>query len=103
MKCHTVFNIILTAGLISQLGIKIIIASAFSSFPDLGLSLVNFSYSRQKEYEADEIGVRILNEANLDASGLANFSILSYNMPGIQMSSAYIYQRTLLAKIELPE
>ncbi|MCS5709032.1 M48 family metallopeptidase [Candidatus Berkiella cookevillensis] len=62
-----------TAGLISQLGIKIIVASAFSSFPDLGLSLVNFSYSRQKEYEADEIGVRILNEANLDASGLAKF------------------------------
>lgn len=62
-----------TAGLISQLGIKIIIASAFSSFPDLGLSLMNFSYSRQKEYEADEIGVRILNEANLDANGLAKF------------------------------
>lgn len=62
-----------TAGLITDLGIRIIIGSAIGNFPDAGIALLNFRYSREKEYEADKIGVKLLNEANLSAEGLAGF------------------------------
>lgn len=62
-----------TSGLISQAGLKIIIASTFGDFPEIGLSLVNFKYSRTNEFDADRLGVKILNDAHLSADGLTRF------------------------------
>lgn len=62
-----------TAGLITQLGFQIIISAATGYFPELGKTLIQLSYSRQKEYEADLIAVNLLNAANISAKGLEDF------------------------------
>lgn len=71
-----------TAGLIAQLGVEIIIHSAFGSFPDIGINILNFTYSRKNEFEADAIGVKLLNEANISGLGLVEFFDTIKDMQG---------------------
>lgn len=62
-----------TAGLLTEIGVSVIITTAFGSSPDLGVQMLNFSYSRKYEFEADKIGTQLLNQANISAMGLVDF------------------------------
>jgi len=62
-----------TAGLLTEIGISVIFAAAFGSSPDFGVQMLNFSYSRKYEFEADKVGTHLLNQANISATGLINF------------------------------
>lgn len=69
-----------TEGIIKALGIAALIAaitgdatSLGATSAELGATLITLSYSRDAEIEADDIGVTILNRANITADGLAAF------------------------------
>jgi Zn-dependent protease with chaperone function len=62
-----------TAGLITEIGLGVIISAAFGTSPDFGVKMLNFSYSRKYEFEADKIGTQLLNQANISADGLITF------------------------------
>ncbi len=62
-----------TAGLITEIGMGVIISAAFGTSPDFGVKMINFSYSRKYEFEADKIGTQLLNQANISADGLISF------------------------------
>jgi len=62
-----------TQSLLRQLGIKIMMTAAFGSSMDFGTKLLILKHSRDDEYQADDIGVKILSQANISPQGLSHF------------------------------
>lgn len=62
-----------TQSIFRQLGIKILITLAIGSTYDLASNLLILKYGRQDEQQADEIGLALLKQAQVDQTGMIKF------------------------------
>lgn len=62
-----------TQGLIRTMGINIVVASSFGTSVDYLTQLFHLKFSREDEAKADDIALLLLQQANIDKKGFADF------------------------------
>lgn len=62
-----------TQGLIRTTGINIVMFSSFGSSSDYVTKLLHLKYSREDEQTADNIGIKLLKNANISTQGFVTF------------------------------